>query len=260
MRRIKFDLETINQIREFMSSGKTLTEGCNRFNLKMDTFVRVLKENGIPWVRQSGKLQVFQVPEYKVLMICNLFENTDTLLQDICRQVKLSDFEVKMVLRKYYTEEQVKERKSRMYRKSKVGEKNPMKLRTGSNHPNYLGTPDVSDGNGYLMRVKPEWYKGRVGSHHVFTHTLVMCEALGLDHLPEGFVVHHIDGNRRNNNLNNLSLMISGAHSRIHQIQKKLAKFSKVQRLSDNGVGRNPETPDNDCHVSEVVEDIVHKK
>lgn len=260
MRRIKFDLETISQIRKFMESGKTLKEGCNRFNLKTDTFVRVLKENGIPWVRQTGELKVFQVPEEKVLMIRNLFENTDTLIQDICRQTRLSNFEVKMVLRKYYTEEKLNERKSRMYRKSKVGEKNPMKSQTGSNHPNYLGTPDVSDGNGYLMRVKPAWYKGRSGSTHVFTHTLVVCEALGLDHMPEGFVVHHIDGNRLNNNLNNLALMISGAHSRIHHIQRKLSKFSKVQRLSDNGVGKNPETPDNDCHKSEVVEDIVHKK
>ena len=35
--------------------------------------------------------------------------------------------------------------------------------------------------------------------------------------LPPGMVVHHIDGNKQNNEISNLALMTSGDHSRLHR-------------------------------------------
>ena len=81
---------------------------------------------------------------------------------------------------------------------------------------------EVGDGYGYLQEVKPEWYTGRRGSKHVFKHHLVVCEALGLTCIPKGFVVHHVDGDPKNNELNNLALLTASAHSRLHQFQKRL--------------------------------------
>ena len=69
-----------------------------------------------------------------------------------------------------------------------------------------------------------------------------MAEHLGLTEIPKGFVVHHIDGNKHNNDISNLALVTVSGHGKWHGILKNLCK---VQRLSHTGVGRNSETPDN---------------
>lgn len=96
---------------------------------------------------------------------------------------------------------------------------------------NYVG--ECSDGKGYLTIYKPSWYTGRVGSERVFVHTVVMCEHLGLTELPAGFVVHHIDGDKTNNKLNNLSLMTNSAHLRLHALERATTR-TKVRRAEDS--------------------------
>ena len=147
------------------------------------------------------------------------------------------------VLRENFTEEYMNERKRKMYADSKTGEKNPMHGKCRENHPQYKG--EVSDGKGYLMCLKPDWYTGRVGSKHVFVHSVVICEALGLTEIPNGYVVHHIDGNKRNNDISNLALMTVSGHGKLHSIQNNLCKVQRseiIRRESDD----TPETPDND--------------
>lgn len=128
-------------------------------------------------------------------------------------------------------DEQLTEIKRDNYSSSKLGENNPMKGKFGEKHPNYRGECD--DGNGYKITLKPDWYTGRGRSKHIFVHHLVICEALGLAQIPSGFSVHHIDGDRTNNLINNLALLTNSAHSRLHGLDKGW----KVQRLSRKGVG-----------------------
>lgn len=47
-------------------------------------------------------------------------------------------------------------------------------------------------------------------------HARAMCIALNITFIPKGFIVHHIDENKRNNDINNLALMTITAHNRIH--------------------------------------------
>lgn len=47
-------------------------------------------------------------------------------------------------------------------------------------------------------------------------HARTMCISLNIPKIPKGFIIHHIDENKRNNNIDNLSLITITAHNRIH--------------------------------------------
>ena len=238
MRKIKFDEATITEIRNFAETH-TFMESCNRFTLKPDVMKRVSREHEIVFVkqRQSG---IDTVPPDVIDRVRDLYENTNMTIHEIRDDVSLRSATIYQILTKFYSEKYRSDRKRRMYRNSKLGEKNPMLGKSGEQHPRYKGL--VEDGNGYLMCVKPDWYTGRAGSHHVFYHSVVMCEALGITEIPKGFVVHHIDRNKKNNDISNLALISVSGHSKLHSIENNLAK---VQRSETIRRDENPQTPDN---------------
>lgn len=47
-------------------------------------------------------------------------------------------------------------------------------------------------------------------------HVKNFCITLGIDKMPDGLVVHHLDGNTKNNNIDNLAVVTITAHNRIH--------------------------------------------
>lgn len=242
MRRIKFDDETINAIRNYINEGHTKRETCNRFTLKLDTLSRVMRENNIePYHKEKiNKSAHKELSQETINLVCNLFKNTMTSLQDICNETNIEYWQMQEILHRHFTQYEIDSRKSKMYAKSKLGNNNPMTGKTGTAHHNYKGV--VGDGNGYSMVLKPDWYTGRKNSRHVFLHHVVMCEYLGITEIPKGFCVHHIDGNKKNNDISNLCLLSMGAHTKLHQLQTKLCK---VQRLTENGVSGNAETLNN---------------
>lgn len=240
MRKIQFNSETIEDIRSYIKSGHSIQEACNHFTLKYDTMKRVMRDNCIEpfYINKRNTEANKPVSEDIQLQVCALFSATNTRLQDICKECKIEYYQLKEILNINFTQAEQDARKSKLYRASKLGDKNPMKNHTGELHHNYKGV--IDDGNGYLQCLKPDWYTGRKGSEYVFVHHVVMCEALGITEIPKGFVVHHIDGDKHNNDISNLTLLTVSGHGKLHSIQKNLCK---VQRLSDNGVGMISETP-----------------
>lgn len=143
------------------------------------------------------------------------FEDTDLTFESIGKELGMTYKMVWLRLHKLYTKEQIDARKKRTYRNSKLGRNNPMYGKQGELHHNYQGVV-VADGNGYNLVLKPDWFTGRVGSRYVFEHHVVLCRRLGITEIPKGFVVHHIDGNPLNNKTNNLALLTTGAHTKLH--------------------------------------------
>jgi len=241
MRRIIFDNDTIDAIRLFMEiEHHTVAQTANKFRVSEDTIRRVMHEHNIAPghpEKRTGLLR--QITDEKIAQAIHFFKDTEIPMKKLCEELKLEYYMVLEILRANFTEEEINRRKSKLYRYSKLGDNNPMKGVTQEQHHNWIGGV-VSDGQGYLMVKKPEWYTGRKGSDYVFQHSVVMCKALGITEIPQGFAVHHIDHNPLNNNINNLALIQMGGHSRLHQIEKKMMIPCKVQRLSDTGVGESP--------------------
>lgn len=63
------------------------------------------------------------------------------------------------------------------------------------------------------------------------------CKLLGIGKLPKELVVHHIDGNPRNDDINNLSLMTYTAHNRIHSKDREI--WNKGLTVNTNKKWRN---------------------
>lgn len=161
--------------------------------------------------------------------IKHYYENTELTQQQIAARVGVCVDLVRKYIKKHYSSEYRKSRKAVCYRNSKLGELNPMKNKVGETHHNYIG--DVSDNKGYLMRLKPDWYTGRRRSKHVFTHHLVVCENLGITEIPRKWCVHHCDENPHNNEFQNLVLLTTSDHSKLHAYLKGATTISKESTL-----------------------------
>lgn len=143
-----------------------------------------------------------------------LYETTELSIEQIARKVDLPFWKVFDFISKNYSKEYRTSRKKKCYRNSKLGNLNPAFNKKGKECLHYVG--DISDGKGYILTLKPEWYTGRPGSKHVFKHHIVMCEALKITEIPKGWCVHHINGNKEDNLLINLAFMTTSAHARLH--------------------------------------------
>lgn len=162
--------------------------------------------------------------------IKTLYETTDLTINQIAKQCGYGSFKpVFNYVRKNYSSEYRKARKSRTYRASKLGDKNPMTGQCGELHHNKL--PRVRDGKGYWLVLKPSWYTGRAGSKHVFEHHVVVCLALGLTAIPAGYVVHHCDGVPTNNSFDNLVLLTMAGHAALHAALGRATTISKESTL-----------------------------
>ena len=89
--------------------------------------------------------------------------------------------------------------------------------------------------NGYRVIYRPEHKTNSGFKKHpgyIYEHRYVMEIFLGRS-LDKTETVHHKDGNRDNNNLSNLELLLDRTHSYLHGIEraKKLGKHLKEERI-----------------------------
>lgn len=99
------------------------------------------------------------------------------------------------------------------------------------------GTASIN-GNGYYQITSKEY-----GFEGQYLHRLIMADAIGCG-IPSNYVVHHRDGNKLNNKLDNLELLPHEEHLSLHhkgkegyfknkiRSNKTKLKISKIQNTS----------------------------
>lgn len=70
------------------------------------------------------------------------------------------------------------------------------------------------------------------GNHRKLLHRLIYADAHGP--IPEGYVVHHIDGNRINNSIDNLELMPLSEHSSKHAAGENNGCYGRCREKNPN--------------------------
>lgn len=76
------------------------------------------------------------------------------------------------------------------------------------------------------------YYKIRSNEHgfrDCYLHNLIMADAIGCG-IPKNFIVHHIDGDKKNNGLDNLEILSRSEHSFLHNKGKSQSLESKIKR------------------------------
>lgn len=149
------------------------------------------------------------------------------IIAEVAKRFGMTQHTVQAMLKLVLSEEEREHERIIRLSRSKRGEKNPMKNKVAEMHHNFKGR--VSDGKGYVLVLKPDWYTGRPGSRHVFEHHVVFCQATGMTEIPQGFAVHHIDEDPTNNLLDNLALVTNSGHRRLHASSpwRKLSPWEK---------------------------------
>lgn len=78
------------------------------------------------------------------------------------------------------------------------------------------------------------------GNHGKKLHRLIYEKYFGP--IPEGFVIHHRDGNKLNNNLDNLVMLHSIEHNRLHMLGEKNHMYGRHFNLSEEHKNRISES------------------
>lgn len=136
-------------------------------------------------------------------------------IQEVATSTSVTFHTAQAAISRALSKDKLKEEQALRYSRSKLGKKNPMAGRSRDLHHSYKGRL-FCDPYGYVLVLKPDWYTGRQGSKHIYEHSVVMAQMLGLTEVPEGLVVHHIDENRANNHPDNLALVTAEAHRTLH--------------------------------------------
>lgn len=126
-----------------------------------------------------------------------LFEETYLTYKDISEKTGLSIKQLHSRIHAKYPKSYINKRKETTYRNSD---------RSNVNHR--TSDEPFSDGKGYLKVYKD----GR----QTFVHHTEFLDKFVWDKLPTGLVVHHIDGDTTNNELDNLAICTIAGHRRIH--------------------------------------------
>lgn len=108
------------------------------------------------------------------------------------------------------------------------------KTNQGESHHSWKGGKSMH-ADGYVQVLKPPDYEGRGKHRYILEHRLVWEKAHGS--IPKGYVLHHFNGDKKDNRLANLCALPRKAHNpkqilepfreRIRELEKELSKLKE---------------------------------
>lgn len=87
----------------------------------------------------------------------------------------------------------------------------------GKKHPNWKGGQTISGGRVYIW--KPSHPKADGSGYLKRAH--IVWENYWRELLPKGYLIHHVDRNRVNDDITNLALVTKSLHNKIHNQKRK---------------------------------------
>lgn len=99
--------------------------------------------------------------------------------------------------------------------------RNRSTAKSGGNAYNWIGGRKITP-KGYVQVLVKGHPRADLNGY-VFEHIVVWENCTGIP-VQKGFVVHHLDGNKQNNDISNLCLMTFGGHSTYHNKNRRVKK------------------------------------
>ena len=112
--------------------------------------------------------------------------------------------------------------------------RNRSAAKSGENAYNWKGGRRTT-AKGYVQVLAPDHPRAD-SCGYVMEHIFVWEQATGFS-VPKGFCIHHIDGNKKNNDISNLCLIEHRAHTKLHHTGAKRTAETKL-KISESKKGK----------------------
>lgn len=212
-----FSTEELKKL--YLDDGRTLKEMCDVLGIKNTiTASKVLREHGISTNANARKAEntKHNMNDTEFRRYLEEKYQSGMSMMDIANLLGITPSGV----RKYFIKYGIP-RVSRTHRFETDASKNP----------NWRGGRRICS-NGYISIYCPDHPNASVRKT-MYEHQLVMEAHIGR-YLEKGEVVHHIDGDKSNNDISNLLLLSSSDHAKLHAILKRSAERMKAAAKGDD--------------------------
>lgn len=203
MKKIVCDLTTEELKYFYYEEGYTLKEMCKKIGCKSDiTASKILHQHGIDTnrnhMRSAKTMQGMSDEDFKKHLIY-LYEEQNISLNKIAESLQVNH----NALRRYFKKYNIPFKET-SYAKS-ISSK-------GEKSKNWNGGKTI--GNGYVLIKMPD-HPNANSRGYIYEHRHIMEQHIGR-YMTHDEVVHHINGNKTDNRLENLLLLTNSEHVALH--------------------------------------------